>query len=138
MKSTDLEALRVRAANDPAGTITVDSQALLALLSHIDELRTDLHSIDTFIGRSEREDLGGRGSAWAWNDLLDQFSRVRRLYHYSIDVIQAPVIERMDVAEKQVGAVRALAQNAINYYNHHTMIKAKKVLDLLGPDTSRD
>lgn len=48
MKSADLEALRTKATDNVDSTVTVDAAVLLELLSHIDELRTDLRNIDEF------------------------------------------------------------------------------------------
>lgn len=136
MKSTDLEALRLQAEQRPAGTVTIESADLLRLLSHIDELRTDLRNIDEFTQNSELEEESYSPTVWAWNNLLEEFRDVPRLYAGDLEVIQAPVIERLDIAETQIAAVHRLAQHAINRYNDHTMIKAKKVLEILdnAPD----
>ena len=131
MKNADLEALRTRAAENATGTVAVDAAALLALLSHVDELRTDLHNIDEFIDRSELEDAGNSATVWAWNNIVDEFRQVPRLSGSDIDVVDTPVIERLDTAETRIAEVRGLAQRAINRFSHQTMIKAKTVIGLL-------
>ena len=131
MKSADLEALRAQAADNATGTVTLDSAVLLALLSHINELRTDLHNIDEFIDSSELEEEGYSATVWAWNNIVAQFREVPRLSGSEIDVVDTPVIERLDTAETRIAEVRGLAQRAINRYNNQTMVKAKQVLGLL-------
>ncbi|MEO3931395.1 hypothetical protein WMO79_01090 [Micrococcaceae bacterium Sec7.4] len=131
MKNADLEALRAQAADSATGAVTVDAAALLALLSHVDELRTDLHNIDEFIDSSELEEEGYSAAVWAWNNIVTKFREVPRLSGSDIDVVDTPVIERLDTAEGRIAEVRGLAQRAINRYNHHTMIKAKTVIELL-------
>lgn len=131
MKSADLEALRTQAADNAIGTVTIDSATLLALLSHVNELRTDLHNIDQFIDCSELEEEGYSATVWAWNNIVAEFRGVPRLSGSDIDVIETPVIERLDIAEERIAEVRGLAQRAINRYNHHTMVKAKTVIELL-------
>ncbi|MCB5280309.1 hypothetical protein [Arthrobacter sp. ES1] len=131
MKNADLEVLRAQAADSATGTVTVDAAALLALLSHVDELRTDLHNIDEFIDSSELEEEGYSATVWAWNNIVGQFREVPRLSGSDIDVVDTPVIERLDTAEDRIAEVRGLAQRAINRYNHQTMIKAKTVIELL-------
>lgn len=131
MKSVDLEALRAQAADSATGTVTIDSTALLALLSHVNELRTDLHNIDQFIDRSELEEESYSATVWAWNNIVAEFREVPRLSGSDIDVVDTPVIERLDIAEARIAATCGLAQRAINRYNHHTMIKAKTVVELL-------
>jgi hypothetical protein len=131
MKSADLEALRVRASNHATGTVTVDGATLLELLSHIDELRTDLRNIDQFIDSRELEEEGYSATVWAWNNIVNEFREVPRLSGSDIDVVDIPVIERLDTAEARIAEVRGLAQRAINRYNGQTMIKAKTVIELL-------
>lgn len=131
MKNADLEALRAQVAENATGTVTVDAAALLALLSHVDELRTDLHNIDEFIDSRELEEEGYSATVWAWNNIVDEFRKVPRLSGDDIDVVEAPLIERLDVAETRIAEVRGLAQRAINRFSHQTMIKAKSVIGLL-------
>jgi hypothetical protein len=131
MRNADLEALRAQAADNTTGTVTVDASALRELLSHINELRTDLHNIDQFIDRSELEEEGYSATVWAWNNIVADFRKVPRLSGGDIDVVDTPVIERLDIAEARIAAARGLARRAINRYNHHTMVKAKTVIELL-------
>lgn len=138
MKSNDLEALRVRASNHATGTVTIDGAVLLELLSHIDELRTDLRNIDQFIDSRELEEEGYSATVWAWNNIVNEFREVPRLTGDDLEVIEAPVIERLDIAETRIAATRGLAQRAINRYNHQTMIKAKQVLELLDGTTTTE
>jgi hypothetical protein len=138
MKSNDLEALRVRASNHATGTVTIDGAVLLELLSHIDELRTDLRNIDQFIDSRELEEEGYSATVWAWNNIVNEFREVPRLTGDDLEVIEAPVIERLDIAEARIAAARGLAQRAINRYNHQTMIKAKQVLELLDGTTTTE
>lgn len=126
--SPDLEALRVLATSST--TVTIDSSVILALLSHINELHLDLHNIDEFIENSELEEEGYSPAVWAWNRIVDQFREVPRL-SIPIHVAESPVIERIDLAEARIAEVRRLAQGAINRYNHHTMIRARTVVELL-------
>lgn len=138
MKSIDLESLRTRAAENATGTVSIDGAVLLELLSHIDELRTDLRNIDDFIDRSELEEEGYSAAVWAWNNIVAEFRKVPRLSGDDLEVIPAPVIERLDIAERRIAGVRGLAQRAINRFNHQTMIKARTVIDLLDGTTTAE
>lgn len=136
MNITELEALRSQAA---AGTVTVDGAVLRQLLSHIDELRTDLHNIDKFIDSRELEEEGYSATVWAWNNIVAEFREVPRLSGDDLDVIEAPLMERLDIAERKIAAVRGLAQRAINRHdNSQTTIKAKNVLELLSGAVTED
>lgn len=130
LTSTGLDALRDLASSTTTGTVTIDASVMLALLSHINELHLDLHNIDEFIEDAELEEEGYSPAIRAWNRIVDQFRDVPRL-SCPIDVVDIPVIERLDLAEARITDVRRLAQGAINRYNHHTMIRAKTVVELL-------
>ncbi|GAA4035067.1 hypothetical protein GCM10023063_19280 [Arthrobacter methylotrophus] len=138
MKSADLASLRARAAENATGAVSVDGALLLELLSHIDELRTDLRNIDEFIDRSELEEESYSATVWAWNNIVAEFREVPRLSGSDLEVIPAPLIERLDIAERRIAAARGLAQRAINRYNHQTMIKARTVIDLLDGTTTTE
>ncbi|MFC5099129.1 hypothetical protein [Amycolatopsis plumensis] len=98
----------------------------------------DLRNIDEFIDRSELEEESYSATVWAWNNIVAEFREVPRLSGSDLEVIPAPLIERLDIAERRIAAARGLAQRAINRYNHQTMIKARTVIDLLDGTTTTE
>lgn len=101
-----------------------------------DELRTDLRNIDEFIDRSELQEEHYSPAVWAWNSIVAEFREIPRLSGEDLEVIPAPVIERLDIAEHRIEEVRGLALRAVNRYNHQTMIKARTVIELLDGTTT--
>lgn len=126
-----LKDLHESAMADRGAGVAVPAQTLLRLLNHIDELRLDLSRIDQFIRNSQKEEEGYSPAISAWNELVEEFRDVPRLYSGDLTVIREPLIDRMDRAESILGNVEHLARCQVNRYGEQTAIKATKIMAIL-------
>ena len=107
-----LASLQETAMANRQGDVAVPAEALLQLLSHIQELRRDLAAVQTFIRDGELEEEGYSPARWAWNKLLLEFEAETRLDLHDLQIIPDPLIDRLDKAEDKLAEVRRLVRDA--------------------------
>lgn len=123
-----LASLQAAAMADRKGSVTVPAETLLQVLSHVQELRSDLAAVQNFIRDEELEDGGNSPARWAWNNLLYEFAAETRLGLYDLEVIPDPLIDRLDRAEQMLDDARRLLKTRIDGY-----VKATQLLEILTP-----
>lgn len=126
-----LKTLHESAQAGRGGDVHVPAETLLRLLDHIAELRSDLAAVHRFIDDSEKEEEGYSPAVWAWNQIIEDFRAVPRLYAGDLTVIPEPLIDRLDRSETTVAKVEGLVRRQINGYGNQTMVKAATIRSLL-------
>ncbi|KIA73480.1 hypothetical protein ANMWB30_24070 [Arthrobacter sp. MWB30] len=115
----------------------IPAHQLLALLSHVDQLRNEVQAVHRFIGDQEVEDTGLGAAPWAWNQILEELQEVLTLDPGENTPVDQPLITRTTEAERTLEIIREMAQ-AQDKHGHIRRMNPKNIIALIDVPVTAD